>query len=346
MANASRDTPHRDVSAERERLALNVLERSLGLAALRAAIELEVFDHLEETSRPIALVAQEVGCDASSLARLLRISTLQELVAEPERDQFALRPLGRHLRKDSAESERDFLTFILHPFRARALERLADAVRHGRTAIEEEYGLPEFEYLAQHPDLASVFQRAMVAGTNNMARAFLRAFSFEGAHQVADVGGGHGELLGAVLRQYPQMTGILFDLPYAVEGARAHIEELGLTARCRIFGGSFFESVPAGADVYLLKSVLHNWPDPRAVEILRNVRTAMPPHGRLLIVERLLPSARGPDQAFAMDLNMLAFPGGRERMQSEYERLLQSAGLRLLRVISTPDQSILETAPG
>ncbi len=309
------------------------LARSIGLAALRSAVQLEVFDHLGKKPRKASDLARELDLNTDRLRRLLRVLSNQGLVREAPRDQFAASRLGLRLRRDSTEPYRDFVLFSLHPFRQRALEELDRAVRSGQTVAEIAYGKPEWDSMREQPEFRELFQRGMCNLTATVARDLLRAYSFGRASRIADIGGGHGGLLAPLLVALPRATGVLLDLPMNAEGARQHFAELGLSKRCEIVGQSFFDGVPSGADLYLLKSVLHNWDDDSARRILGSIARAMPRKGKLLIIEALLPADRGPSLVHTMDLNMMAFPGGRERTEAEYRELCAAAGLRETRAI-------------
>ena len=178
----------------------------------------------------------------------------------------------------------------------------------------------------------------------------VRAYDFAGIRRIVDVGGGHGVLLATILQAYPALTGVLFDLPHAIEGARTQMEKAGLSSRCEFMAGSFFKSIPAGADAYLLKNVVHDWTDERSAVILQNCRRAIPADRKLLLIERIMPArlqASSAHRAIAYaDLAMLVGPGGRQRTKVEFRKLLDTAGFALTRVISTAlDYRILEAVP-
>jgi len=221
-------------------------------------------------------------------------------------------------------------------------------VRTGQSARELIVGTPGFTHLDQNPEAAAIFNQAMVELTRLAALEVVKAYDFSGK-KVMDVGGGYGELLAQVLIAYPTATGVLFDMAHAIRGARDAFAERGLAARCEFVAGDFFDSIPAGADVYMMKSVIHDWPDDRAVAILRTCRRAMRPDSRLLLVERIMharlaPSAQSESLARS-DLHMLVALGAQERAPAEFETLLRAAGLGTLRLIDTGgDYQILEGA--
>ena len=174
----------------------------------------------------------------------------------------------------------------------------------------------------------------------------LDAYDFSGIGVLADIGGGNGSTLVGVLGRYPEMRGILFDLPGVVERARAEIEAAGLADRCEVVGGSFFEAVPGGADAYLLRHIIHDWDDEKAAAILRNVRRAMGEGARLLVVEGVIPPGNEPSFGKLLDLTMLVIPGGLERTEEEYRRLYEAAGFRLTRIVPTAAEvSVIEGEP-
>jgi SAM-dependent methyltransferase len=204
--------------------------------------------------------------------------------------------------------------------------------------------------MARNPEQAEVFDEAMAAFTRQIAVAVAATYDFGGVTRVADIGGGNGALLLGILRAHPHLGGVVFDLPSTAAGARATIAAAGLAERCTAVGGDFFAAVPEGCDLYLLKHVIHDWDDERAVAILGTCRRAMAPAARLLIVEGLYPpriertdAGRG---AAANDVNMLVCTGGRQRSDAEFSALYAAAGLRLARIIPTPaNVCLIEAEP-
>jgi O-methyltransferase domain len=322
------------------------LDAQVQLHVLRAALQLEVPDHLASTPKSADELAGELHCNRASLYRLLRAMTVPGLVRELPAGTFVLEPLGELLRRDRPDSFRDFVLFVTDPYRFAVFERLAEGIRTGRCPFELTFGMQDFDYFGLHPELATLFQRAMTSASAQVARAIVDAYPFGEAHLVADIGGGQGLLLGAILGAHPGVRGLLYDLPYVLDGARHALGASGLLDRCSVVAGSFFDSVPAGADIFLLKSIVHDWPDEKARTILRNVRQAMATGSRLLIVDLVLPDDPAPTSLYFSDINMLAFPGGRERKKAEVSALLAESGLRLNRVIPLPVRpSIVEAVP-
>jgi hypothetical protein len=206
--------------------------------------------------------------------------------------------------------------------------------------------MPVFDFLSKNVEQAKVFDAAMVGVHGRETAAMTDAYDFSGIGVLADIGGGNGSLLTAVLKKYPAMRGILYDLPGVTQRAKANLQAAGLTDRCQAIGGSFFESVPVGADAYLMRHIIHDWEDEKATTILRNVRQAIGKEGRLLLVEGVIPPGNDPCFGKLLDLTMLTIPGGKERTEEEYRTLYQAAGFRLARIVPTQAEvSVIEGKP-
>ncbi len=214
-----------------------------------------------------------------------------------------------------------------------AFAELLYSVQTGKTAFDKVYGQPVFDFLSKHPEQAKVFDEAMVGVHGRETAAMLDAYDFSGVGVLADIGGGNGSVLTAVLKKYPQMKGILFDLPGVTERAKAVVKTAGLADRCQVVSGSFFESVPKGADAYMMRHIIHDWDDEKSIRILKNIHKAMGQDGRLLVVESVIGSE--PSFGKLLDLAMLVIPGGAERTAEEYKKLYELAGFRLTRIVPT-----------
>jgi len=227
-----------------------------------------------------------------------------------------------------------------------AWPRLHHSLLTSKPGFDEAYGRPLFDYVGTHPELAAVFDAGMTSFHGHETPAMLEAYDFSGVDTLADIGGGNGSLIGAVLRRYPKMKGILFDLGHVVARANERLRTEGLGDRCSIVEGSFFESVPTGPDAYVLRHIIHDWTDEQSVQILKNVRKAVPAHGRVLIVEFAVPPGNQAGLGKDADMLMLVFPGGLERTEAEYSCLLERAGFRLGKVIPTTSAvSVVEGRP-
>jgi O-methyltransferase domain/Dimerisation domain len=314
--------------------------------AIYVASRLNLADHLANGSMTVADLAVAAGCDPAALRRLVRGLVAVDVLAERDDGQIALGTLGQQLRSDSPGKLRDWAGFVGRPSIWRAWGALEDSVRTGENAFTGVHGRDVWQFRSENPAEGQIFDAAMTALSHSIVGAVLAAYDFSGIGLLADVGGGHGALLAALLTRYPAMKGILFDQPHVVAGAAEPVRLAGVADRCEIVGGDFFTAVPSNVDVYLLKSVVHDWRDEQAIAILRSCRAAMKPTSKVLLVERLI--TRPPYQlpAAMADLTMLVGPGGQERTESEYAHLLTEAGLQLSHAIPTDsDFWIVEATP-
>lgn len=317
--------------------------------ALYAAARLGLADRLNASPRPAAEVAAEVGADPDALQRLLRFLAAAGVVEERAPASFALTPLGEGLRRDVEDSLAAVVLQFASPWQQRSWAALEHSVRTGAPAFESVFETSVFSFLAGHPDEAAVFNRSMSFFAGSASAAAAEAYDFSRFRTVADVGGGRGALLAHVLRSNAGLRGILFDLPHVVAGVEERFAAEGLGERCQVVAGDFFQSVPSGADAYVLKSVIHDWDDERSSVILSNCRGAMPDDGTLLLVESVQPDAveagAGSRVVTGSDLNMLVHTGGRERTEREFRTLLGNAGFTLTRTIPVrPRWSGLDTS--
>jgi hypothetical protein len=228
----------------------------------------------------------------------------------------------------------------------RAWGDLLHSVRTGETAFDYQFGTGYFDYLAQHPEADRVFNEAMTGWTHQLVGAVVDTYDFSSVKTVVDVGGGYGALLGAILQRYPDTKGTLFEQPHVIDSAEEQLVAAGVAERCVFVGGDFFAAVPPGGDAYVLSQILHDWDDERCVAILEQCRRAMPEHGKLLVVELVLPPGDEPFLGKWLDLHMLVLLGGRERTAAEYDTLFRAAGFKLARVVPTPPgPSVVEAVP-
>jgi SAM-dependent methyltransferase len=273
---------------------------------------------------------------------------LEEVLAEEEAGRFALTELGQCLRADAPRSMRGPVLARGEVYYQAAAGTVA-AVRHGGTAFEHVHGDRFFDHLRRHPEQEAAFQASMTARSEQEAGDVVAAHDFGGFGRLVDVGGGHGILLGAILRSAPDLHAVLVDQPAVVEEGRRRLVAEGVADRCRLVPGDFFAEVPAGADAYVLSRVLHDWTDDDARRVLAACRAAMGPGSRLLTVEAI-PPERAADQpaVIRMDLHMLVLLGARERTEAEFRRLLAGAGFEVRRVVPTRSVaglSVIEAAP-
>jgi hypothetical protein len=294
-----------------------------------------VADALDTNSSSAADLAGATGLNADALGRMLRLVSAHGVFAATPTGHFMHTPASRLLRSDHPQSLRSFARMIGMPIMWNDFTDLGHAARTGKPAMDWA-GL--LAYFAAHPAEAGLFNQAMVEKSAGIIPAIIDAYDFSPYATVADVGGGRGHLLQAVLARVPTANGVLFDLPHVITDA-SHVA----SARLRLTAGDFFRDPLPEADVYVLMEVLHDWADAEATKILSAVRRAACKQARVLIVEALVSDAPGPDISKMLDVIMLAVTGGRERTRAEYDRLLSSSGFRLERMIQSASQySLLE----
>jgi hypothetical protein len=302
---------------------------------LLAVARLEVADVLAAGPLKAEAIAKKVGAHPPFLRRVLRALASVGVFAESADGRFRLNPLARTLRKDLPGSMRDFVLMIADDYHWRIWGDLDYALRTGGNTFEHVNGMPAFAYLQARPDKERTFMAAManISGTENPAVA--AAYPFGRLKRLVDVGGAHGHMLATILRRHKKLQGILYDQPQVVAGAArsGFVTAADVRGRCEVMGGSFFETVPPGADGYIMKYILHDWDDEKCLRILGNCRDAMAAGGRILAVDNVV--ARGNGWGMMLDINMMLAPGGQERTREEFESLFRRAGLRLTRVIPT-----------
>ncbi|MGE5830182.1 MAG: methyltransferase [Micromonosporaceae bacterium] len=307
--------------------------------AVHAAAVLGLSDFLAREPLSVVDLAAAAGCDTRSLHRLLRALTSVEMYQELPDGRFTNTPLSDQLRSDVEGNARGLAASVGRPYTWQAWSALVDNVRTGENAFSSVHGQTNWEFLAQHPEESAIFDAAMTSNSDHAAASILQAYDFGRFDSIVDVAGGRGALLAAILGRHPSLRGVLFDQPHVVSGAAELLQEAGVHDRCRIVGGDMFDEVPAGADAYVMKAILHDWEDPQARAILHTCRRAMTDTATLLVVERLLDAA---DRiaAFA-DLTMMVGPGGLERTTAEYADLFTAAGLRLTRTVATTSEWVV-----
>jgi hypothetical protein len=313
--------------------------------AVYAAAELGIADLLRDGPQTAEHLAAATETHPDALFRLLRALASIGIFAETAPRTFELTPLAELLRSDVPGSQRS-LARMAGGEQFQAWGDFLYSVRTGNTAFDHRFGMPVFDFLSRHLEQARIFDGAMVGIHGQETAAVLEAYDFSTIDVLADIGGGNGSKLTAILRAHPRLRGILFDLSHVVERARAAVAEAGVADRCELRGGSFFEDVPAGADAYLMRHIIHDWDDEKSLAILGCIRRRIPATGRLLLVESVIPPGNGPFWAKFLDLTMLAVPGGKERTEAEYSKLLSQAGFRLARIVPTATEiSVIEARP-
>jgi SAM-dependent methyltransferase len=301
--------------------------------AVYVTAELGVADLLAGGPMTAAQLAQATRVQEPSLYRVLRLLAALGVLTEQDGRLFGLTVLGERLRAEVPASVRSWALLVESLETALGFEPLTEAIKTGKPGFDIARGMKLFEFLPGHPELAQRFQPAMSERTVVVAPGVATGYDFSPMRTVADIGGGKGTLLAAILRAHRHLRGVLFELPAALPGAAAVLREAGVEDRCQIVAGDFFQGVPEGADCYILANVLHDWDDRSSVRILSACRRAMAEDGRVLIVERLIPDEPAAAVPVLLsDLHMMVFSGGQERTNAEYGQLLADAGLNLGRV--------------
>ena len=271
--------------------------------AIHVAAKIGIADLLKDSARSADDLAKATGSHAPSLYRLLRALASLGFFSEDAEHRFALAPLGQYLRSDVPNSKRS-LAIMTGEEHYRACAEMAYSVQTGKAAYEKVYGMPVFDYLSQHTEKSKIFDEAMVGVHGRETAAMLEAYDFSSIGVLADVGGGNGSVLKAILERYPKMRGMLYDLSGVAERAKAGIQAAGLANRCQVIGGSFFESIPSGADAYMMRHIIHDWDDEKSIRILKNIHRAIGTDGRLLVVEGVISSGNEPSFEKLLDLAM------------------------------------------
>jgi hypothetical protein len=311
--------------------------------ALCTVAELGVADHITQGSpQSTGYLARATGAHERSLYRMLRFLASHGLFQETSTGEFDHTPLSAALRSDAKGSYRAAAQLFHHLFAG--WDGLDHAVRTGEPGFTKVFGKHIFQYAGEHPEIGALFDAGMTSIHGYETMAMLEAYDFSGVRVLADIGGGNGSLIAAVLQRYPAMHGILFDLGHVVGRARENINTSGIADRCQVIEGSFFETIPAGADAYLFRHIIHDWTDEQSVAILSRCRKVMPANGKLLLVECVVPTGNAPSISKDFDITMMTFPGGIERTEAEFRTLLEKSGFELTSV--TPTSTMVRIVEG
>jgi len=303
-------------------------------ALLYAAAKLGLADLLAEAPRTSEELASMAGAHAPSLHRMLRGLVVVGLCFEAE-ERFGLTAMGQLLRTGVEGSLKDRALVCGEQYMV-AWSGLVHSVMTGETAFAHVFGADAWKHRQRNSALGERFDAELNIETARAAAAIVNAYDFSSSRVLCDVGGGYGALLCAILAAYPAVRGMLLEQAHVAIGARSYVESQGLGKRCRVVEGDFFEGVPEGADTYVMKSIVHDWPDARAAAILGNCGKALKAGGRVILIERLMPAlANDAPDTVRVDLHMLAVTGGRERSEAEYRQLLEAAGFSLRRIVPT-----------
>jgi len=325
------------------------LNRMLLGAALSRALctvaELGVADHIKPGApRSAHDLAQATGSHERSLYRVLRFLAGYGLFQETANGEFDHTPLSYVLREDAEGSYRAGARMFHHLFAA--WDGLDHAVRTGEPGFNKVFGMPVFDYVGKHPELGPIVDAGMTCFHGYETEAMLEVYDFSAIDVLADIGGGNGSLIRSVLKRYPKMKGVLFDLGHVVGRAREGLKETGVADRCEVIEGNFFQTIPPGAGAHLFRHIIHDWTDEQCVQILSHCRKVIPQSGRLLVVECVVPPGNEKSISRDFDMTMMTLPGGMERTAAEFRIVFKKAGFELTSITPTSTMvSVIEGKP-
>jgi hypothetical protein len=324
---------------------LQMLNGAHVAGAISCLAQLGIPDLVEAGPKSVEELAAELGANPQALYRLMRATASVGVLSEGADGKFSETPMSAILRSNATPSLRALAIMGGREWHGRGWSRLEYCVRTGKQAIDQIYGAPVFEYMQQHPEEGRIFNDAMTAISMIDSPAVADAYNFDGIHTIVDVAGGHGLLLATILQKNPHLKGTLYDLPHVVDRAASGPLKPVLE-RCTVASGDMFSSVPAGADAYIMKHIIHDWPDDLCVKILTACRKGVNPGGKLLVVDNVIHPGNDFSPGKFLDLQMLIFPGGCERTKKQFHDLLAAAGWKLTRIIPTAAaDSIVEGIP-
>ncbi|UCG27755.1 MAG: O-methyltransferase family protein [Bacteroidales bacterium] len=305
------------------------------IRAIGVAVELEIADILSGGPKTVSELAVLTKSNPDNLYRLMRALASQGIFRETGNRTFRMTPLASGL-KEGKGSMKNMIAHQLNPTNWQMIGEMTYCVRTGKDVAEKILGSDIFEYLKKYPEKNRLYNLAMTDTSNISSATVLSAYNFSGVKKLVDIGGGHGFLLSIIMHKYPELQGVIFDLPHVVKGANETIKKMGIENRVSIVPGNFFETVPEGGDTYILKSIIHAFDDEKCISLLQNIYKAMVDKGKLLIVEVVLPEDNSPSFGKIFDLQMLiGAPGGKERTRKEFEYILSRSGFKLKRIIPT-----------
>jgi hypothetical protein len=311
-------------------------------AALGCVAQLEIAEKLKNGPKSVAVLAAESGVMEEPLYRVLRALATAGVFEEQAPKTFALTPAANLLRRDAQGSMRNMMLFLSTRMHFELAPEMMHSLKTGETVVEKVYNLSCFEYLEKDKATSEVFNDAMTDFSAVVIPAVLEAYDFSYliGKTLIDIAGGHGKVLTEILVKYPEIRGKLFDLEHVVNGAKQRIESLGLTSRCSVCSGDFFREVPQ-ADAYIMKNIIHDWDDAKATTILKNIHKASPADARVILLEGVIAPGNAPSVGKWLDLEMLMFPGGKERSEEEYRALFAGAGFRVTKFVPTKSPQLV-----
>ncbi len=297
--------------------------------------ELGIADLVNEKCMSAEELAEKTATHSASLYRLLRMLAGVGFFAENSDGKFELTPLAALLLKDNPNSMRDFALMMGNDWSWKTVKNLKHSVETGKMAHEKSFGKTSWEYFEEDTEVGEIFNRAMTSNSLAAVAPIAAGYDFSSFGKIVDIAGGHGILLAGILKANPNARGILFDIPSVIAGSGEFFETAGVENRVEKISGDFFENVPAGADAYIMKHIIHDWDDAESIKILKNIHSAMNPDSKVLIIEMVVPEGNEPSPSKILDIQMLMFTGGKERTAKEYAELLDKSGFRMTQVVPT-----------
>lgn len=327
-------TPVQTPQMPPEAFILNLTFGSLLTQALYVAAKAGIANQLKDGPKPVSALAAAAEMNEGALYRILRTLASTGTFTETEPRTFANTPYSEVLRPDVPTSMYNTAIFMGEEWHWRVWGNMMESAKTGKPAWGYTHGEEVFDYFAQNPRQAEIFNNTMTDISKGSAFATIEAFDFSGIETLADIAGGHGFMLSQILKANPGIKGILFDMPHVLAGADAILETEGVSGRVKKIPGDFFKEVPA-ADTYIMKHIIHDWDDEKSLMILNSINRAMIGNGRVLLVEVVVPEGNEPHYSKLLDLEMLVSPGGLERTAAEYAELFEKAGFKLNRIVPT-----------
>ena len=325
-------TPNQDPPAHSG--ILQIVNGAYVAGAVSCLAQLGIPDLLENGAKSAEELAAQTGAQPDALYRLMRATACVGVLAEGSDKKFSQTPMSAVLRTNAHPSLRGLAIMTGREWHERGWSRLEYCVRTGKQALDEIYGMNIFEYLKHNPEESRIFDNAMTGLSSIDGPAVADAYNFAGVQNIVDVAGGHGLLLATLLGRNPHLKGTLYEVPHVLEGAKTGALKPYMD-RCTLTSGDMFSSVPAGADAYIMKHIIHDWPDDACVKILKACRQGVNPGGKLLMVDCVIQPGNDFSPGKFLDLQMLIFPSGRERNEPEFRKLLEASGWKLSRIIPT-----------
>jgi hypothetical protein len=306
-------------------------------ACLHATAELGIADLLEKGPQSTEQLAKSTGVKADFLYRTLRALASMGVFDEKAAGEFALTPISQGLLTNQPGSMRNMVRFAADPWHYQMYSHMLEVLKTGKTATEVALNQNCFDAFAKDPAEQARFNAAMTSFSAVVMPAVLEAYDFSGIKMLIDVAGGHGFVLTSILQKYPEMKGKVMDMAHVVDGANARIQQMGLSERAQAVAGDFFQSVPSGGDAYVMKHIIHDWDDERALTILKNIRKSLDGvgDGKVILLEAVVPPGNTPHPSKMLDIEMMMLPGGMERNEQQYRELFQRAGFELREIIPT-----------